>query len=75
MDLSVPLPGDLGAAALLTVTVGRRAGLRDGFGFGPVLEARAVGANDPVDGLGEVLQQVEPVGDLDRFRCAESSAV
>jgi hypothetical protein len=49
--------------------------LRDGFGFGPVLEARAVGANDPVDGLGEVLQQVEPVGDLDRFRCAESSAV
>jgi hypothetical protein len=37
MDLGMSLPGHLGAAALLTVNVGRRARLRDGFGFGPVL--------------------------------------
>jgi DNA invertase Pin-like site-specific DNA recombinase len=66
VDLGVPWPGHLGSAALLTI--GRRARLGDRFGLGPVLEAAAVSTHDPVDGLGEVLQQVETVSDLDRLR-------
>jgi hypothetical protein len=66
VDLGVPLPGHLGPAARLTLD--RRARLRDGLGLGPILEAGAMGTHDPIDRLGEVLQQVETVGDLDRVR-------
>jgi hypothetical protein len=34
-----------------------------------------VGGDALLDGLGEVLPQVEPVGDLDRVRCAGAGAV
>ena len=67
------LPGHLSPAAWLTL--GRGARLCDGLGLGTVLETAAVRAYDPVDGLGEVLQQVEPVGDLDRVRRTEPGAL
>jgi hypothetical protein len=36
-------------------------------------QAAAVGGDALLDGLGEVLPQMEPVGDLDRLRCAPVS--
>ena len=45
-----------------------------GLGARPC-QAGAVRGDAPLDGLGEVLPQVEPVGDLDRLRCPGPGAV
>jgi hypothetical protein len=45
---------------------GRRPGFR---------QAGQVRGDAPLDGLGEVLPQVEPVGDLDRVRCPGAGPV
>ena len=54
----------------------RRRGLRGGGRRGIwFVEAGAVRGGAPFDGLGEVLPQVEPVGDLDRLWCPGAGPV
>ncbi|WP_271189788.1 hypothetical protein [Dactylosporangium matsuzakiense] len=73
VDLGVALPGQLCSAAFLGR--GGWCRLRDGFMFRPVAQAFAVRADDPVDCLGEVVEQVESVSDLDGVRCAQPGAL
>jgi len=67
VDQRVVAPGAVGVLPGRLRRGGRRllVGSRRGTGF---CQAGAVRGDAPLDGLGEVLLQVEPVGDLDRVR-------
>ena len=68
------LPGGVGLRGAFRFRRGRGAVLRGGRGRRPG-QAAAVGRDALLDGLGQVLPQVEPVGDLDRVRCPGPGSV
>lgn len=71
VDLGPSLTGQLGSASLGCIWRGR---LGDRVGRWLLCQALAVGAHHSIDRVGELVEQVESVGYLDRVRGAEPCA-
>ncbi|KOX18455.1 hypothetical protein ADK67_36780 [Saccharothrix sp. NRRL B-16348] len=72
VDFRPPLPGQVGSASF--GDGGRWRRLCDGVLFGLIPQAFAVGAHHFVHGVGQVVEQVKPVGDLDGLGSPESGS-